>query len=59
MTKKGRSLVDSFVFHKAKEAVDHVTKPPEKEQDHIKIISGSEQEHNNIIKGADKEQILN
>jgi hypothetical protein len=28
MSKKGESLVDSLVFHNAKEAVDRITKAP-------------------------------
>ena len=49
MSKKGKSLVDSLVFHQAKEAVDRITKIPEKEdnikdQDHIRIISISDKD---------------
>ncbi len=31
MSKKGKSLVDALVFHQAKEAVDRITKIPEKD----------------------------
>jgi hypothetical protein len=73
MSKKGKSLVDSLVFHKAKEAVDRITKIPEKEdnikdQEHIRIISisdknkdrtgaGLEQDQNKTTKRSDMEQI--
>jgi hypothetical protein len=73
MSKKGKSLVDSLVFHRAKDAVDRVTKAPNKEdnikdQDHIRIVSISDkdrdsiiaeshQDNNKITEKSDKDQI--
>ena len=62
MSKKGKSLVDALVFHQAKEAVDRITKIPEKEDnkkdhDHIRIISISDKDRESI--GAESEQDQN
>ena len=46
MSKKGKSLVDALVFHQAKEAVDRITKIPEKDDNYKR--SGSYQNHINI-----------
>lgn len=57
MAKKKHSIVDSFVFRQAKEAVDNLSADNSNPQEKSNIISGLDHNHINTDKGSDIYQV--
>ena len=56
MGKKNAGIIDSFVFRRAKQAVDDLTKPDLESQQKSRIISGLYQDQPNIVSPSEQEQ---